>query len=115
MPQLIATPARRIFFQQQPLHIKIISGLRNWMQFLRGLINNPMQRAEFFTSCKLDFPIFGAAHVLIWNAAFLHQPDGLCKGYLEIIFRELENANTAPAINTQVGNRVEKNFTNKYL
>ena len=76
-----------------------------------------MQRAEeFFTSCKLDFPIFGAAHVLIWNAAFLHQRDGLCKGYLEIIFRELENANTAPAvINPQVGNRVEKNFTNKSL
>ena len=85
------------------------------MQFLRSLINNPMQKAEFFTSCKLDFPIFGAAHVLIWNAAFLHQPDGLCKGYLEIIFRELENANTAPVINPQVGNRVEKNFTNKSL
>ena len=86
------------------------------MQFLRSLINNPMQRAErIFTSCKLDFPIFGAAHVLIWNAANLHQPDGLCKGYLEIVFRELGNANTAPVINPQVGNRVEKNFTNKSL
>ena len=87
------------------------------MQFLRSLINKPMQKAErtFFTSCKLDFPIFGAAHILIWNAAFLHQADGLCKGYLEIIFRELGNANRVRVINPQVGNRVEKNFTNKSL
>ena len=75
-----------------------------------------MQKAEeFFTSCKLDFPIFGAAHILIWNAAFLHQPDGLCKGYLEIIFRELGNANRVRVINPQVGNVVKKNFTNKSL